>query len=190
FDANRKVRADLKPGTLYAVAGEGGWIYYGQVTAEKNVGFFRRRDREAAAADEVLTTPIIAVVTISYPSITRALRDGCWQKLGRFEVASELRAPWPLVQWPVGTLNVTVWLDGQPKYETRLDDPAIQQMERMAVWDAEHHIPARLTADFGQEVAEWHIGGPIFRERKIAEEIATRCPDQPWNQLPADWVRT
>ena len=28
----------------------------------------------------------------------------------------------------------------------------------MAVWDAQHHIPARLTADFGADERDWHIG--------------------------------
>ena len=37
----------------------------------------------------------------------------------------------------------------------------------MAGWDAEYHIPSRLTADFGEEEAEWHIGGPIWGERKV-----------------------
>lgn len=60
----------------------------------------------------------------------------------------------------------------------------------MAVWDAEHHIPGRLTADFGFEPSEWHIGGPISRERKIKEEMARRYPDAPWHQLPAGWVFT
>jgi hypothetical protein len=63
-------------------------------------------------------------------------------------------------------------------------------MELMAVWDAEHHIPARLTADFGTEKADWHVGGPIRRERQIKEERARRFSDQPWHRLPADWVPT
>jgi hypothetical protein len=64
-------------------------------------------------------------------------------------------------------------------------------MELMAVWDAEHHIPSRLKADFGAEKGEWHVGGPILRERRIKEEIAARSTaDQPWNRLPSDWVPT
>jgi hypothetical protein len=55
-----------------------------------------------------------------------------------------------------------------------VEDPAIQDMELMAVWDAVEHIPARLTADFGTEEASWHVGGPIWRERRIKEEMAER----------------
>lgn len=190
FDANPKGRADLKSGTLYAILGESNWIYYGQVSTEGTVGFFRRRDREVAPTGEILTTPLMAVIGVSYPSITRALRSGRWKKLGRFELAAELCELPPTVQWPVGTLDVTVWAGGEARYETRVDDPAIQTLERIAAWDAEGHIPARLTADFGQEEGEWHIGGPIFRERKLKEEIARRSPDQPWNALPSDWVPT
>jgi hypothetical protein len=189
FAADPKARADLKPGTLYALIGENDWIYYGQVTPEKKVGFFHRRDREIATAEEILAAPLLAVVVVAYPSITRALRNGRWKKIGRFEIAGDLSAPRPEVQWPVGTLEVTVWFGDEPKLETTIDDPAIQDFELMAVWDAVHHIPARLTADFGVEPAEWHVGGPILRERKIKEESAARFPE-PWHKLPVDWVPT
>lgn len=190
FEAAPKARSDLKPGTLYAVVGEGGWVYYGQVAPDKAIGFFRRRDREVADVQTILSSPMMAVVTVAYPSITRALRAGRWAKLGRFELAEELRAPRRVVQWPVGTLNVIVWEGEETIQETRVEDPAIQDVELMAVWDAEYHIPARLTADFGAEAPEWHIGGPIWRERRVKEEIARRSPDRPGNQLPPDWVGT
>ena len=51
FSPNPKARADLKPGILYALVGEGTWLYYGQVTPDKSVGFFRRRDREVGRVD-------------------------------------------------------------------------------------------------------------------------------------------
>lgn len=189
FEAKSTARADLTAGTLYALAGDGGWIYYGQVTPEKKIGFFRRRDREAVAPALVLTEPVMAVITVGYPSITRALRSGRWRKLARCPLADELCGPCASVQWPVGTLTVTVCVRDSPDHDTRVEDPAIQDMELMAVWDAVDHIPARLTADFGAEEAEWHVGGPIWRERRIKEEMAARF-DQPWHQLPADWVAT
>ena len=178
----------MKAGTLYALVGDGGWVYYGQVTPEKKVGFFRRRDRDAVAPDVVLAAPIMTVVSVAYPSITRAMRGGRWKKLGRFPVVDELYAPRPSVQWPVGTLVVTVWIGDGPDHDTRVEDPAIQDLELMAVWDAVEHIPARLTADFGEEEGEWHVGGPIWRERRIKEAMAARFTDQPWHKLPADWV--
>lgn len=189
FEAKPTARADLTAGTLYAVGGDDGWVYYGQVTAEKKVGFFRRRDRETVAPAVILNAPVMMVTSVGYPSITRALRSGRWSKLGRFPVADELSAPHPSVQWPVGTLTVTVWVGDDPDYNTRVEDPAIQDMELMAVWDALEHIPGRLTADFDAEEAEWHVGGPIWRERRIKEEMATRF-DQPWHRLPADWAPT
>ncbi len=131
----------------------------------------------------------MAVVGVVYPSITRALRSGAWLKLGRFELSDDLRKAWPMVQWPVGTLVVTV-SDGVREYDTRVENPAIQDMEVGAGWDAEHHIPARLTADFGQEVPAWYVGGPVWRERKVKEEYARRFPQAPWHQLPDDWVPT
>ena len=190
FEKEPSARADLKPGTLYAVAGEEAWVYYGQVTPEKKVAFFRYRDRKAACAEAPLAAPIMSVITVAYPSITRALRSGSWKKVGRAPVVDELVEPRPSVQWPVGTLTVSVWVGSEPTRDTRVDDPSIQGMELMAVWDAEHHIPARLTADFGEEKPEWHVGGPILRERRIMEERAMRFSDQPWHKLPADWVFT
>ncbi len=190
FDSNPKARTDLKPGTLYALIGEGAWVYYGQITPDKSVGFFRRRDREVADVPDILSSPVMAVVSVEYPSIGRALRAGRWTKLGRYALAEALRIVRPQVQWPVGTLTVTVWEGGVATRETRVEDPAIQDLEIMAAWDAEHHIPARLTADFGAEDADWHVGGPVCRERKVKEEMAIRFPDQLWHQLPPDWVRT
>jgi hypothetical protein len=87
-------------------------------------------------------------------------------------------------------LTVTVWLDGKPAYDTRIEDPAIQKFERIAAWDAEHHLPARLKADFGVEVPAWHVGGPVWRERRVKEEFARRSPDRPEHRLPPDWVPT
>lgn len=189
FDSKPSSRADLKAGTLYAVCGEAQWIYYGQVAPDKSVGFFHRRDRSVASITDILTAPVLAVIGISYPSITRALRTGGWCKLGRFDLVGELERPWPTVHWPVGRLVVSV-SDGHAEYDTGVDDPAIQDMEMMASWDAERHIPARLTADFGAETAPWDVGGPIWRERKIREELARRFPESPWHQLPAEWVPT
>ena len=132
----------------------------------------------------------MAVITVDYDSVDRAVRSGTWKKLGRFPLREPLNSPRAVVQWPVGTLSVVVWLGGVPKYETTVDDPAVQEMERMAVWDAEHHIPPRLKADFGAEEAEWHVGGPIWRERRIKEEYALRFPEASSHELPADWVPT
>jgi hypothetical protein len=190
FEADPKARADLKAGTVYAVTGEGGWVYYGQVTSDKSVGFFRYRTRQLEEPEAALSRPVICVVVVAYPSITRALRSGAWKKQAHIALVDGLVGPRRSVQWPVGTLTVTVWSGGRAEYDTRIDDPAIQDLELMAVWDAEHHIPARLTADFGQEEAQWHVGGPIRRERRIKEEKARRFPDAPFHQLPPDWVPT
>lgn len=190
FEGQPTARADMTAGALYAVAGDAGWMYYGQVTPEKKIGFFRKRDRDLADPAIVLDAPVMSVVSVAYPSITRAIRAGRWKKLGRFPIVQALIDPRPSVQWPVGTLTVTVWLGDEPNHDTRVDDPDIQDMELMAVWDAEHHIPGRLVADFQAEEAEWHVGGSIRRERQIKEETARRFSHQSQHQLPADWVPT
>jgi hypothetical protein len=190
FQGDPKARADLRFGTLYAIAGESDWIYYGQIARNKAVGFFRRRDREIAAADEIVSSPVMAVVFVANASIGRALRAGHWKKLGNFPLHDQLNLGRTTVQWSVGTLDVTVWSSDGSRCTTRVDDPSIQKMEIMATWDAEYHIPRRLTADFGAEEGEWHVGGPIWRERRIREEYARRFPDAPWHSLPPDWVPT
>jgi hypothetical protein len=189
FEANSTARADLTAGTLYALIGDGGWVYYGQVTPDKKVGFFRRRDREAIEPRKVIVEPVMTVVSVAYPSITRALRNGRWTKLGRLAVADELVAPRSSVQWPVGTLMVTVCTGDLLERDTRVEDPSIQHLELMAVWDALEHIPKRLTADFGVEPADWHVGGPIWRERRVKEEMAAGS-DAACHRLPDDWVPT
>src|SRR5262249_10553265 len=99
FEPSPKARADLNGGTLYALMGEGGWIYYGQVTPAplRRVGFFCRRDRDVVDIQSILSSPIMAVIAVNIPSITRALRAGEWKKLGRYELAAPLRATWSMV---------------------------------------------------------------------------------------------
>lgn len=174
-------------GSVYALSGEAGWLYYGQVTPDKRVGFFRLRTKQIAEIADVLAAPVMTVLSVGIPSITSALRSGRWKKLGRCGVVPTLVEPRPSVQWPVGTLTVTVWTAGRT-WNTRVEDPAIQDMEIMAAWDAEAHVPSRLAADFGEEEAPWHVGGPIRRERLIKQEMAARFPDTPWHKLPDDWV--
>jgi hypothetical protein len=191
FEPVENARADLKAGTLYAIAGQGGWTYYAQVTTHKEFGFFRKRDRSLGDPQELAKSPVMAVIMVGFPSVGRALRSGLWKKLGRFALREDLTVCRPRVQWPAGTLKVTVWEEiERPAFDTMVSDPAIQMMEIMAVWDAEHHIPARLTADFGEELPERLVGGPIWRERKLKEETASRHPDSPWHQLPPNWVPT
>jgi hypothetical protein len=189
FEPLAKARASLTPGTVYAVAGEGDWIYYGQVMANKRVGFFKRRDRVIANVSDILCFPVMAQVGVGFQSIGRALRFDIWKKMGRFNLHADLLIPSPQVQWPVGTLAVTVWSGGST-YDTTIDDPPIQDFEIIAAWDAEHHIPKRLTADFGEESPAWYVGGPVLRARRVKEEYAKRCPDLPWHQLPPGWVAT
>lgn len=189
FEKIPKARADLTPGCLYAIA-DGDWIYYGQVTVDKSVGFFDRRDRAVAEPEDVLTAAENAVLLIQYPSIGRALRSGSWKKLGRYPLAEAFQQPITLVQWPVGTVRVTVWRNGAPAYETTVDDPEIQDLERFAAWDAEYHVPPRLRLDFSGSRETTTIGGPIWRERKLAEHLAKRSAEFPWFALPDGWVST
>lgn len=190
FETQPAARTDMKAGTLYAIAGDGGWVYYGQVTPEKMIGFFKFRERRPEDPQAALFCPVMSVVSVAYPSIGRALRSGRWKKLGGLPVVGGLKEPRATVQWPLATFAVTVWTDRVPSYDTQADDPSIQDLEVIAAWDAEYHIPGRLTADFGVEPAQWHVGGPIRRERLIREERARRWPDQPAHRLPADWVST
>ena len=190
FPALPRARADLTKGTLYAIAGEEDWIYYGQVTPAKRIAFFRRRDREVSDPHEVVAAHVMSQVSVAYSSIGRAVRSGAWSKLGRLQLHPDLLVEPDTVQWSVGTLKVTVWSGGKASHTTSIDDPAIQELEVMAAWDAVSHIPERLTADFGAEAPTWYVGGPVWRQRRVKEAYAERFADQSWHRLPAEWVRS
>jgi hypothetical protein len=195
FEEKPKARSDFTAGTLYAISGVADWIYYGQVAVDKSVAFFARREREIVPSADILSSPILSRFSIGLQSVEQALRSGAWKKLGKHSLRDELRSAQPFVQWPVGTLDVTVWIDPMRSRVTRVDDPSIQNLERMSVWDAVHHVPARLAVDYAPDEAvhtvanAWGIGGPIWRERRVKEELARRF-DNPWHKLPADWVPT
>ena len=190
FRPDPKARASLVAGTVYAVAGADGWIYFGQVTPQKRIGFLRFRSREIGTLDRLLSFPIMSEVTVHYPSIGEALRRGLWRKIGKAALHPDLSVPRAQVQWPAGTLTVTVWPgDGSPAYDTRADDPVIQSLEIMAAWDAARHVPGRLPADF-DPASEQPLLGPILRVRRGKERLARRFPDTAGNALPADWVST
>ena len=127
--------------------------------------------------------------TQQHPRDGLALRSGAWKRLGHFDLHQRLLKPRDRVQWPVFTLKVTVWsTDGN--YDTTVDDPQIQDLEIIAAWDAVHHIPERLTADFGEEQPEWYVGGPVKRQCRMKEEFARRFPDALNHQLPLGWIPT
>jgi hypothetical protein len=199
FEEDAKARSDFKAGTLYAIWGIADWIYYGQVAVDKSVAFFSRRDREIVADVDILASPIMARMGVDFSSVGRALQSGAWKRLGKYPLRNELGSLRPVVQWSVGTLDVTVWIGHMhsrlQSRQTRVEDPSIQNLEVVAAWDAVHHIPARLAVDYAPDEAVhtvanvWSIGGPIWRERRLKEELARRF-DKPWHQLPADWVPT
>jgi hypothetical protein len=190
FAPDPKTKASFATGTLYSISGKDGWVYFAQVAPDRTLGFLRYRAADDADELGALTHPVMFRTTVFFGSVGRALREGVWRKLGRHAPRPELLHPFTCVQWAVGTLNTTVWNGGKPTHDTRVDDPAIQDLEVMAVWDAVAHIPDRLVADFGAEAADWHVGGPVWRERRVKEEFARRFPEARQHQLPADWIRT
>jgi hypothetical protein len=191
FPAGANVRASFAAGSLYAVDGGEGWIYYAQVAPTRDFGFFRFRSRTTSESAAALASGLMCRIGVDYPSVGEALRTGKWLKLRKTESHPELQLPNVYVQWPIGTHEVMVWTvraigfsrrRSIETYETTIDDPAIQNLEIAASWHAVHHIPERLKADFGTEIAAWYVGGPVWRERRVAAELARRHPDQPNHQ--------
>lgn len=189
FKPDPKARANFSAGTLYAIDGEAGWIYYGQHGLDRTIACFHLRTAELEVPAGMLDLDVMCRITIQRWSIGDALRRGMWRILGRYSVHESLATPRLTVQWPVGTLTVTVWRGGEALYDTRVEDPDIQDLEIMATYEA-GHLPERLASDFGVEPAAWYVGGPVWRERRVHEEYAKRFPDQPWHLLPSDWVPT
>jgi hypothetical protein len=196
FGADPKARGDLSAGTLYAIAGaDRRSIFYGQVCRDKTFGFFRVRHSQLSDPSDVITAPVMSRFGVGYPSVGAALRSAAWKKIGRAKLADELDCEGSYVQWPVFTLDVQVWRGSSVVMTTRVEDPAIQHLEIIAAWDAEHHVPLRLLVDFAPEEAAtisgdvWSVGGPVWRQRRVREEMARRFPGGP-HALPEDWVPT
>lgn len=157
MDTNRKfppaptARSSLRGGNLLAIDGGDSYIYYGQIAADKSIGFFKHRSRALSSLDTITSSPFMSRFRVGYPSIGRALRSGAWLYLGHFNLHDDLREPDLQVLWPVGTLAVTVWKGSRRVKETKVYDPEIQDLEVMAVYDAELHVPGRVNADFTPE---------------------------------------
>lgn len=197
FPPIAKARESRALGTVYAFSGEGGYIYYGQVGPAKGlVGFVKHRGKELQTEQEVLRCGRMVRLPVVLGSIGAGMRTGHVLKLGTHALHPGFSERRMLVNWPVGTNRVTVFAlwDKEPaqpgsteSWTTTVDDPAIQDFELMTLgYDAVYHLPKRFTADFGEERADWHIGGPIWRERKVKMERAERFPNCPWQQLPKD----
>lgn len=187
FPTISKSRANLKPGALYAIDGDDSYIYYGQVAPNKQIGFFRFRSRVVLIQEALAAAPM-SRFGVNYSSIGVALREGKWLNLGCHELRPELLEEPILVQWPVGTLTVTLWKGRDILRQTLVHAPEIQDLEIIASYNATYHVPARLRADFNETADAWMVGGSIRRERLKKQDSAARFPQQPWHQLPTDWV--
>lgn len=186
FTSLSSARANLKPGALYAIDADDGYIYYGQVTPEKSIGFFRVRSK-SVSIPAALSAEVMSRFLVGYPSIGRALRSGKWLSLGTHPIHIALCDHAATVQWPVGTTEVTIWKGGVTIGTTQVHDPSIQDLEIIAVYDAEFHVPERLKVDYNGGDA-CLVGGSIRRERLKKQVLARKFPDAPWHQLPPNWV--
>jgi hypothetical protein len=189
FPPLARARADLTPGALYSIGGGDGHLYYGQVCRNKQLGFFRFRSTDVFT-DGVPASSLMSRFSVALPSIGRALRSGHWLAIGRFTLSAELNLEPILVQWPVGTTRVTLWQGPRQLGETDAADPNIQELEVIAAYDANAHVPSRLNADFLDLPDAWKEGGSVRRHRLMKEDFSRRFPDQPWHRLPSNWVAT
>ncbi len=184
------------PRTIYAVDGGEGWTYYAQVTPTRDFGFFRFRSLGIVGHAAALASPIMCRLLIDARSVPRAIQTARWVKVGKEPIHSALLGPRICVQWPSGTSGVIVWqvravggtLQSENR-ETTIDDPTIQDIEMGASWDAVQHVPDRLKADYGEEAADWHVGGPVWRARRVAVEMARRHPENRFVQHRARMAR-
>jgi hypothetical protein len=186
FEKNPNARADFKAGTLYAIWGLADWIYYGQVAVDKSVAFFFRRDRTIVASADVLVSPIMSRMGVDFASVGRALRSGAWKKLGKYPLRDELGNVRSVVQWPVGTLDVTVWIGQVQSRATRVEDPSIQDLEIIADWDAVYHVPARLAVDYAPDEAVHTVAGAwAIGRTNLARTTRERGVRAPFRQAMA-----
>lgn len=188
FSPLPKARANLHAGAVYAIDGGDSYVYYGQVAADKSIGFFKYRSEKLSSVEVATASELMCRLDVAFRSIGEALRAGVWLYLGSCPLRMELSETPLRVQWPVGTLQVTVWKGRCAIMSTLVHDPAIQNLEVSAAHDAIYHVPKRLSADFSGGFNTWPVGGTIWRKRVMKEEIAKRCPEQSWHALPSDWV--
>lgn len=177
----------MTPGASYAIDGGDSFIYYGQVALNQQMGFFRHRS-QVLDSENALSSRLMSRFGVAFASVGTALRTGAWQFLGQKALAEELKEDPVLVQWPVGTLEVTLWRGATWIGKTQVHDPSIQNFEVIAVFDAKVHVPQRLRAEFNDSADSWAVGGTVFRHRQRKQALATQHPDKPWHQLPVSWV--
>lgn len=99
-----------------------------KLASNKQVGFFRFRSQTLALA-EALVLGLMSRFAVQYSSIGAALRAGTWLSLGKQPLLKELKVEPALVQWPVGTLEVTLWKGASVVGTTQVHDPSIQNLE-------------------------------------------------------------
>ena len=85
FPHLHSARANLKPGTCYAIDGGDAYIYFGQVAFKGECGFFRHRSQNASLP-EALAAPLMSRFGVLRSSIGAALRLGKWLYLAQQEV--------------------------------------------------------------------------------------------------------
>ena len=187
FSKDPKARASKSPGMLYAIT-DGNFIYYGQVSIDGSMGFFKVRSVAELNPKDVVQNPVMSRFGIHQPTIGQALREGHWKKLGKYELHQDLKVTRPIVQWPSLELNVSVWLDGKVIKNTSAFDPEIQEYEVIMAYDAIDHVPRRLAVDFEESSNDLEYGGPVWRHRKLKEHFAKKFPDMEHHELPEEWV--
>lgn len=190
FKPASNTKANLRPGALYAIDGGDSYIYYGQIAPDKSLGFFRYRSTTITKGDDVLAREIMSRFGVNYQSIGIALRSGQWLSLGKYPVHDELTKTPKLVQWPMGTLDVTIWQGNKVLCKTKVHDPEIQNFEVIISYDAGNSVPKRLVEDYEPSEESWKVGGSVLRMRIKKEKLAEQSDNQPWHILPESWVHT
>jgi len=188
FKPSPKARANLRAGSVYAIDGGDSHVYFGQIALDKTVGFFKYRSTNISNIEKVLERPLMSRFGVNYQSIGLALRAGNWLNLGKFHLNVELSTIPFVVQWPFGTLEVTIWRGNEEVGKTKIHDPKIQNYEVISSYDAVEHVAERLRGDFEGGNDAWQSGGPVWRMRLKKEKLAERFPSQPGHALPEDWV--
>lgn len=161
FPPAPKAHPNLKVGSLFAIDGGDGFVYYGQVAPFDVFAFprFRSHTLDAAGA---LSAPIMSRFVVQFASVVKAVRGGIWVTLGRQPLWPELNVQPVMAQWPVRTQRLTLWQGSQMIRDAMASDPDVQDVEVLAAYDASAHVPRRLVADFNLDV---EAGGSVLGHR-------------------------
>ncbi len=153
----------MLPGTVYTVT-VGDRTVFAQVDPWRSVAFFKSQTETGNPLQASLLKQPLCALHVNFQSVGRVLKTGAWRALGVHPMSEIVRSPKRFAHWPSFSETLVVWCGTSPERVLRHDDPEVQDVELMAVWDAQIQVPKRLEDELGIQFHP-NMTGPVWRER-------------------------